>query len=86
MPLPYEETSGANPDAIYGTGSVRPSAWGLSWSVFWGNSWGFTRVTPPFSGTSGSNPDDFFGSGSGDGPSLYSVTSGSNPDDIYEEN
>lgn len=54
----YEETSGTNPDDIYQINPLgSPSAWGEAWNIFWSNSWGFTRVTPPYSNTSGANPD-----------------------------
>ncbi len=82
----YEETSGTNPDEIYGTSSVkRYSIWGFSWGNSWGLSWGSFPI-PYLNSSSGTNPDDIYESNSGSGPSLFAETSGTNPDDIYEEN
>lgn len=83
----YEETSGPSPKELYDQGVYMelPASWGMSWSTFWLNSWGFTGLESPYnvSNNAVGNP---FETNNTTSDTIYEQTAGTNPDPIYEEN
>jgi hypothetical protein len=58
--MPFQQTSGTNPDDIYETVALRLPAWGVSWGVSWGSAWGIGSNLTIYGETSGTSLEEIY--------------------------